>query len=387
MFHIASPEEIKKGLTTDIYFLRVKKILEEKNISKRVVAEISAKTLPKNYRWAIFAGLEEALKLLEGLNVNVYAIPEGTIFYPEEPVFIIEGDYKDFCIYETAILGFLCQASGIATKAARLKKLAGDKKILSFGVRRMHPAIAPMIDRAAYIGGADGFSCFLAEKFIGEKAVGTMPHAFILILGDQILAWKYFDEVIEKEVPRIALVDTFYDEKIEAVMAAEKLNNLYGVRLDTPSSRRGNLKKIVEEVRWELNIRGYDNVKIFVSGGIDEEDVKQLRDIVDGFGIGTAISNAETIDFSMDIVEVENKPIAKRGKKSGRKTIYRCEKCMRDIVIYYKYKKEDNVCERCGEKYKEILTCYIKDGKLVRKLPSTKEIRRYVLNQLDRVEI
>ncbi len=364
----------------------MKKILEEKGINKKVVAEVSAKSLPNNYKWAIFAGLEEALKLLEGIDVDVYALPEGSVFYPDEPVLIIEGNYKDFCIYETALLGFLCQASGIATKAARLKKLAGDKKVLSFGVRRMHPAISPMIDRAAYIGGVDGFSCYLAEKYIGEKAIGTMPHALILVLGDQVTAWKSFDEVIEKDVPRIALIDTFYDEKFEAIMAAENIRSLYGVRLDTPSSRRGNFRKIVEEVRWELDIRGYKDVKIFVSGGIDEREVMELKDIADGFGIGTAISNAATIDFSLDIVEVEGKPIAKRGKKSGRKTIYRCMNCLRDRVVYYK-ERNGYRCENCGKDMREILEKYIESGKIIKRMPSAKEIREYVLNQLNKLEI
>ncbi len=361
--------------------------MEEKGVNKKVVAEVSAKSLPNGYKWAIFAGLEEALKLLEGLDIDVYALPEGSVFYPDEPVLIVEGNYKEFCIYETALLGFLSQASGIATKAARFKKLAGDKKVLSFGVRRMHPAIAPMIDRAAYIGGADGFSCYLAERFTGEKAIGTMPHALILILGDQLLAWKYFDEVIEKDVPRIALIDTFYDEKVEAVMAAENINNLYGVRLDTPSSRRGDFRKIIEEVRWELDIRGYKDVKIFVSGGIEEEDVRKLRDVVDGFGIGTAISNAPTIDFSLDIVEVDGKPIAKRGKKSGRKTIYRCNKCLKDKIIYYKYREDKYYCEICGNEMEEIIKKYIESGKIIRELPKTKEIREYVLKQLNILEI
>jgi len=95
-------------------------------------------------------------------------------------------------------------------------------------------------------------------KYLGLKPQGTMPHALIIAFGNQVEAWKAFDEVIEPDVPRIMLVDTFYDERIEALMAAQTLGErLHGVRLDTPSSRRGNMKQIVEEVRWTLDIHGY----------------------------------------------------------------------------------------------------------------------------------
>ncbi len=384
MFHIASFNDIKVGNTTDIYFRRTKEILEKKGISKRVVAEITASSLPKNYRWGIFAGLEEIVNLLKDYNIDVYALPEGSIFYPKEPVIRIEGDYKEFCELETPLLGLACQASGIATKTARLKKLAGEKIILSFGIRRMHPAISPMIDRSAYIAGADGFSGIGAEKLIGKKASGTMPHALIIVVGDQIKAWKYFDEVMARDVARIALVDTFCDEKFEAISAAENIKNLFGVRLDTPGSRRGNMESIIKEVRWELNIRGFSNVKIFVSGGIDEDEVANLS--ADGFGIGTAISNAKTIDFAMDIVEVEGKPITKRGKFSGKKQVYRCKKCLRGEVVYQPRYSKEIKC-KCGGTMKPILKKYIEGGKVIRKLPKAEEIRKYVINQLKKVEI
>ena len=125
----------------------------------------------------------------------------------------------------------------------------------------MHPALAPMIDRSAYIGGCDGVSVVESAKFLGEKPVGTIPHALILVVGDPVKAFMMFDEVVDKDVRRIALVDTFGDEKFEALNAAEALGeSLFAVRLDTPSSRRGNFRRIIEEVRWELDLRGYQEV-------------------------------------------------------------------------------------------------------------------------------
>ncbi|KYC54175.1 MAG: putative nicotinate phosphoribosyltransferase [Candidatus Methanofastidiosum methylothiophilum] len=382
MFFTASEEDIKSGKTTDFYFINTKKILDEKNINKKVVVEITASGLPNNYRWGIMSGLYEALKLLEGYNVDVMGLDEGSLFYPQEPVLTIEGNYREFCHLETALLGFLCQSSGISTKSARLKKLAGEKPVLSFGVRRMHPTIAPMIDRAAYVGGLDGFSCIGAENVIGKKASGTMPHSLALILGDSREAFILFDDIIDKSVPRIVLVDTFCDEKREALIAAESIKNLTGVRLDTPGSRRGNMSKIIQEVRWELDIRGYKNVKIFISGGLDEDSFKNLNG-ADAFGVGTSVSNAKTIDFALDIVEIEGVPFTKRGKFSGKKTVLRCPKCLSGKIAYGTTHEK---CT-CGEKFKPIQKQLMKNGKILLDFEEASKTRDKVLDQIKIVEL
>ena len=123
--------------------------------------------------------------------------------------------------------------------------------MMSFGTRRAHPSLAAMIERSSFIGGIDSVSNVLGAKLLKKEASGTMPHAFILCIGDEVRAWKIFNKALPKNVPRIALVDTLTDEKMAAIKALEVLgSDLYGVRLDTPSSRRGDLKKIVQEVRW-----------------------------------------------------------------------------------------------------------------------------------------
>ncbi|MCS7097042.1 MAG: nicotinate phosphoribosyltransferase [Candidatus Methanomethylicia archaeon] len=389
-FHMATPEEIKKGETADIYFHRTMEILKNMGLSKTwVVAEVTTGRLPHNWDWGVLSGIEEELYLLEGLPVDVYAMPEGSIFYPttfngvKEPVMVIEGEYEGFGHLETAILGLLCQASGISTTTAHIKVAAEFKPIYSFGIRRMHPAIAPMIDRAAYIGGADGVSGISGARIIGIKPVGTMPHALIIIINDQREAWRKFDEIMDESIPRIALVDTFYDEKIEAIMAAETLKErLHGVRLDTPSSRRGNMIEIVKEVRWELDLRGYKHVKIMVSGGLDEESVSELSKAgVDMFGIGTRISNARTIDFALDIVEVNGKPVSKRGKKSGKKQIWRCQKCLIDVAT--PANEKINECIKCGcKELKPMLQKIIEKGKIIVDIPKPIEIREKLLEDL-----
>ncbi len=387
-FFLAKEKDILEGNTTDIYFIRTRKILEEEHIKKRVVAEVTIQNAP--YPWLVFAGIEEVAKLMEGHNIDIYSLPEGTIFRESDknripvPVMIIEGDYKEFSIYETAILGLICQASGIATKTARFKYRIGDKNLISFGVRRMHPVLAPMIDHYAFLGGCDAVSSVIGAKMLHIEPTGTMPHALILTVGEKE-AWEKFDENISRDVQRIALIDTFGDEKWSAIHAAETIKDLSGVRLDTPRSRKGDMAKIVREVRWELDIRGYKNIKIYVSGGISEDDIKPLLEAgVDGFGIGTSISSAQTIDFSMDIVSVEGVPLAKKGKYGGKKEVYRCEDCLEFSVL-----KEGSRTEKCscGGVMKNALVPILENGKIVYDFKEPKKVRAYVLEQLKKVTL
>jgi len=388
-FYIANEDEILSGKTTDVYFLRTLEILKKENIHKKVVAEVT--TQDQHNPWVVFAGLEEVINLMQGKKITLRALKEGTIFTPFDqngiplPVLDIEGDYQDFAIYETPILGLICESSGIATKSARFKKLIGEKTLLSFGVRRMHPAIAPMIDRYSYIGGCDFVSSVIGAERLGFVPRGTMPHALILVLGEE-QAWKKFDEDLDKSVPRIALVDTFGDEKFSSIKAAKLIEDLNGIRLDTPSSRRGNFAHIIREVKWELKMRGYDHIDVIVSGGIKEENVKELIDAgADGFGIGTTISSASTIDYAMDIVEIDDVPIAKKGKFSGKKDVYRCEKCGTYAVVKKGSKKP--ICKKCGSEMINAMETVMKDGEILIKLPSAEEIRKYVMDQLKGVDL
>ncbi len=379
-FFTSNFDEIRSGKITDVYFERAKRVLEAKNIRKRARLEVMAKSLPSD--WSVFVGLAEILSLLEDLPVNVRSVPEGTVFRPFQPVMEIEGVYNDFGSLETAILGLMCQSSGIATKAARCRIAAANLQLVSFGARRMHPSIAPMIDRAAYIGGCDGVAFTSGAEMLGLPAIGTMPHSLILMMGGLVPALKAFDETIEDGVRRVALVDTFGDEKFEALNAAKAITDrLFAVRLDTPGSRRGDFEQILREVRWELDRAGYRHVKLFVSGGLDEDKIIALGDSVDGgFGVGTAISAAATIDYSMDIVEIEGEAIAKRGKASGAKHFLRCRDCGWESVIPIDRPYGD--CEECGGVMEQMLAPVIEEGKILAPLPGPEKIRDLVLRQL-----
>ncbi len=323
-FDIVDAEAIRDGRATDAYFERTETTLRHVGKNPHVVAEVTADQFPDG-DFELLTGVKDAAHLLSGRDVDVDAIPEGRLF-DGGPVMRIEGDYLEFARFETSLLGFLSHASGIATAALETRLAAPDSQVLSFGARHVHPSMTAMVERSALVGGLDGISHVAAGDVIGREAGGTMPHALMICFGrgEQEAAWRAFDEAVPEGVPRIALCDTYSDETDEVLRAVDALGDrLDGVRLDTTSSRRGNFRDIIREVRWKLDVEGVDDVDIFVSGGLGPSDLRELRDVVDGFGVGGYVSNATPVDFALDIVEIDGEPVAKRGKLSGVKEVYR----------------------------------------------------------------
>jgi len=332
-FNTASEEEIRSAAVADVYFHRTMEVLRARGLEDTPVhMEVAYKTSDED-DWFVVAGLDEVAGLLEGTNVDARAVPEGTICRPNEPILTLSGPYGAFAAHETAILGLLCQASGVATGAARCKLAAGEKQVISFGARRMHPAIMPMIERAAYLGGCDGVAGALGAERIGIPATGTLPHALALVLGSTAEAAKVFDKVISEDVPRTILIDTFDDEKFGALIAARAIpDHIYAVRFDTPGNRRGDFRDLISECRWELDRNGFEHVKIFASGGIDVEYILYLNPVVDAYGVGGEIASAPMVDYSLDIVEVDGEDRSKRGKRGGKKRLLVLEDGSRKIV-------------------------------------------------------
>lgn len=387
LFWLANEAEIKGAKTTDVYFLNTKEVLTKNHIDSEVVMEVFARDLPEDARWGVLSGVYEVAKLLEGLPVDVWAFDEGSIFLADgrgalyEPVMTISGRFRDFVEYENPILGLLSSSTSISTKASRFRVAAGERQLVSFGTRRVHPAMAPLVERSCYLAGFDGVSNVLGGKLLGVEPSGTMPHALVQVIGDQEKAWRLYDKTMPKGVKRTALVDTFWDEKTEAIKAYETLGKkLWGVRLDTPASRRGSFRQIIEEVKWELKIRGGGAVKIFVSGRLSEEDIVQLKDIVDGFGVGTTVAYPPTIDFSAKIVEVHEKGKtylrAKRGGLGGRKDVYRSKGFKDSVILHGSAPPKDS---------KPMLKQIIKKGKIVGNFETVGSIRSRVVRDLGEV--
>ncbi len=384
LFWLANESEIKSSKTTDSYFMNTKKVLDKNKINTEATMEVFARDIPYPEIWGVLTGIYEVAKLLEGLPVDVWAMDEGSIFLADgstafyEPLLVVKGRYRDFVEYENPMLGLLSSSTSVSTRAARFRVAAGEKQLLSFGTRRVHPALAPLVERSCYIAGFDGLSNVLGAELVGTKPTGTMPHALMQVLGDQERAWRLFDKSLPKSIPRIALVDTFWDEKVEAIKALEVFGgHLAGVRLDTPRSRRGDFRKIIEEVRWELKIRGGAKVKIIVSGTLNEESVNQLKPFVDGFGIGTSVAYAPVIDFSAKIVEVyedgKRQFRGKRGALGGRKAVYRSRGFHDTVILDGETPPKGSV---------PLLRPLIRGGRIARKFEKLDSIRQRVGKEL-----
>jgi nicotinate phosphoribosyltransferase len=271
-------------------------------------------------------------RVLPEANREVWALAEGDTMSAREVVLRITAPYQSYGLYETAIGGILAHCSGWATAARDCVEAAQGIPVISFGARHVYPSVAGIMDYSAIIGGCAGCSSVAGARLTGTEPAGTMPHALIIVMGDTVKATIAFDKHMPPEVPRISLVDTFKDEAEESVLVAQALvGKLNSVRLDTPPERGRVTVDLVKEVRARLDLAGFKHVKIFVSGGLNLERIKQFVEEgapVDGFGVGSYISGAKPIDFTADLHEVAGKPIAKRGRIPGKTPNHRLKHIM-----------------------------------------------------------
>lgn len=319
----ASEDEIRRGATADVYFVKTLAILSRLGLAGTpVTAEIFAS------REGLLCGVDECLELLRGRGLEVESLDEGERFSARETVMRIAGPYEAFAVYETALLGILSSASGWATAAREIKDAAGPLPVICFGSRHVHPAVASVMERAAVVGGFDGASNILAARLLERDPTGTIPHACVLIAGDTVRVARAYDEVVPAGEPRTVLVDTFHDEAEEALRVAEALGpRLSAVRLDTPQERGGVTADLVREVRARLDQAGFPHVRIFVSGGLTPARVAELREAgAGGFGVGSYVAAAKPIEMTLDLKEVAGRPLAKRGRIPGRSATERLKR-------------------------------------------------------------
>jgi nicotinate phosphoribosyltransferase len=315
--------QILSGDSADVYFARAERILEREGLDPVVTMEVFAREA------AVLCGIDEAKNLIGHVLVDgdsgdtvVEALSDGDRIEPKEVVLRISARYRQFGLYETAILGMMAQSTGWATAARECVDAAAPAPVISFGARHVHPDVTGVLDYAAIIGGCVGASTPAGARLAGLSPTGTMPHSLVLIFGDTVRAAEAFDRDLESDVPRLVLVDTFKDEAEEALRVAEALGErLYGIRLDTPSERGRVTADLVTEVRARLDQAGHDHVKIVVSGGLTPERIGYFKEAgapVDSYAVGSYISGASPIDFTGDIKEIDGRPIAKRGRIPGR---------------------------------------------------------------------
>ena len=350
------------GLLTDLYELTMAAGYVQTRFDARASFELFVRSLPARRNYLVAAGLEQALEYLEGVRFgpeeieflrrhpafahvgreffeyltdfrfsgDVWAMPEGTVFFPGEPVLRVTAPIAEAQIVETYLLATINFETLIASKAARMVTAAGGRHVIEFGTRRAHGMDSGVLAaRAAFIGGCQGTSNVEAGRRFGIPTYGTQAHSWIMAHEDEEEAFRQFLEIFPEHA--VLLVDT-YDVRA----AVEKIVSLgrkpRGVRLDS-----GDLVADSRWVRKRLDAAGWKDVEVFASGDLDEERIASLLKQgaeIGGFGVGTSLAtsnDAPALGVIYKLVELERGGQVYSAAKfseakvtyPGRKQVYR----------------------------------------------------------------
>lgn len=351
---------LSSPLLTDHYQLTMLQSYLEQGMEEPAVFEFFVRKLPPGRNFMVAAGLEQALDFLENLKFSaeelawltprfppslityleqfrfhgdVHAMPEGTIFFPDQPILRITAALPQAQLVESRIMNLLHFETLIASKAARFIIVAPGKLLVDFGMRRAHGAEAALLAaRASYLAGFSGTATVLAGPLYGIPLFGTMAHSYIQAHEDEATAFEHFARCYPNSA--VLLIDTYDTEAAAAKIVAliRKFHaegiNIEGVRLDS-----GDLGAHARRVRQILDEGGLKKTTIFASGNLDEYRLHALLSSaapIDGFGVGTALdvsSDAPSLDCAYKLQEYGGKPRRKRseGKATwpGKKQVYR----------------------------------------------------------------
>jgi len=353
---------ISSPLLTDLYQLTMLQGYLEHGMTEPAAFEFFVRKLPDSRNFLLTAGLEQALDFLENLRFgpeeldwlrgsglfkpvlldylekmrfagDVFAMPEGTVAFPNEPILRVVAPMPQAQLVETRLINLLHFETLVASKAVRSVLAAPGKLLVDFGLRRAHGAEAGLLAaRAAYLAGFAGSSTVLAGAMFGVPVYGTMAHSFVQAHDDEVAAFEHFAESFPKSA--IMLIDTYDTEaaarkvvEIAPRLAAQGLG-VKGVRLDS-----GDLAEHARRVRRILDQGGLKQAVVFASGNLDEYRVHDLvagGAPIDGFGVGTSLvtsADASSLDSVYKLMEYAGRPRRKRseGKATwpGRKQVFR----------------------------------------------------------------
>jgi nicotinate phosphoribosyltransferase len=366
--HLCQTGDLRPALThsnallTDLYQLTMMQSYFDQKMDQIAVFEFFVRTLPSNRGFLVAAGLESVLEYLETLRFteteldwlrqcghlrrdfvdslegfrftgDVHAMPEGTIFFGNEPILRITAPLPQAQLVETRIINLLQFQTLIASKAARMVLAVPGKQLIDFGLRRAHGAEAGLLAaRASYLAGFSGTATVQAGALLGIPLYGTMAHSFIQAYDREDLAFEQFARSHPKNI--ILLLDTYDINRAarHAVALGKRLMKkgirILGVRLDS-----GDLTVHARSVRNILDEGGFPEIHILVSGNLDEYALATFtkeKAPVDGFGIGTCLSTSEdapSLECAYKLQEYGGRPCRKRSEQKatwpGRKQVYR----------------------------------------------------------------
>src|SRR5271157_2136252 len=349
-------------LLTDLYELSMLEAYAAHGMAETAVFELFVRKLPTERGFLMAAGVEQVVQFLEAMRFtpdelawlrasglfspsfleslvglrftgDVDAMPEGTVFFPDEPVLRVTAPLPQAQLIETRLINLVHFQTVIASKAARMILAAPAKQLVDFGLRRAHGAEAGLLAaRASYLAGFAGTATVLAGRDFGIPIVGTMAHSFVQAHDDEATAFERFARVRPKALT--LLIDTYDTERGATIVAALAPRlaadgiTISAVRLDS-----GDLAAHARAVRAILDAAGLSAIHIFASGGLDEHSLLSLcrgGAPIDGLGVGTSLTtsaDAPALDCAYKLQEYAGRPRRKRseGKATwpGRKQVYR----------------------------------------------------------------
>ena len=406
------------ALLTDLYELTMVQAYREQGMEEQASFEFFVRKLPPHRNFLMAAGLEQVVDFLSNLRVrddelawltrtgrftpamlrymetmrftgDVEAMPEGTLFFPHEPILRITAPMPQAQLVESRVMNLLNFQTMIASKAARSVLVARGKPLIDFGLRRAHGAEAGLLAaRASYLAGFAGTATVLAGMRYGIPLYGTMAHSFVQAHADETGAFEHFAQAQPDNV--VLLIDTYDTEaaahKVVTLAPSLKAKGILvkGVRLDS-----GDLADHARKVRHILDEGGLPHAQILASGNLDEYRLKDLIERgapIDSFAVGTAMTtsaDAPSLDCAYKLQEYAGRPCRKRseGKATwpGRKQVLRQsdgDGRLKGDVVTTVHDREEGT---------PLLQPVMKEGRRVTPAPTLAEVREQVASQLARL--
>jgi nicotinate phosphoribosyltransferase len=405
------------GLLTDLYELTMAAAYLKHGITEDCTFEVFCRRLPPNRSFLITAGLEQAVEYLQGIRFwadqieylrrlpvfasvddsffryltsfefrgDVWAMPEGTPFFPQEPILRLKAPAPDAQILETYLLSILSYQTMVASKAARLALAAAGKSVIDFGTRRAHgPQAGLLAARACFIGGCLGTSNVLAGQQWGIPVFGTMAHSWVMQFDSEEAAFESFRRIFPKHT--VMLLDTY--DTLQAAQLVGRLNaKIPGVRLDS-----GDFFKLAPEVRRILDEAGHTEAQIVASGDLNEQkilEIAQKRLPIDSFGVGTDLvisGDAPSVNLVYKLAErIAGGKRIPTMKASAEKATYPFSKQVVRFIEGQSYVQDQIIIETEPAQGQRLLKLILEKGKLVSPLPQITEIQNYARQEVLRL--
>ena len=441
------PEKLE--LIADFYEFTMSNGYFEKNKKKIAYFDIFFRKVPDDGGYAIMAGLEQVIEYIQNLQFDeediaylrsqkifseeyltylshfkfsgdVWAIPEGTVIFPNEPLITVRAPLIEAQLLETVLLLIINHQSLIATKTSRIVNAAQGKPVMEFGARRAHGVSAAVYGaRAAIIGGAVGTSCTLTAEKFDVPASGTMAHSWIQSFDSEYEAFKTYAELYPHGCT--FLIDTYHTLESglpNAIKVFDEVLKPQGIRPVAVRLDSGDLAYLSKKIRKVLDEAGYSDCKICVTNSLDEYLISSLleqRAKVDSFGVGENLITAKSdsvfggvyklaaiekegemipkIKISENVEKITNPGFKKTYRFYDKKTNY----ALADVIMLkeeeepkekYEIFDQHNTWKRKtlnNFEVKELQQKIFENGKLIYQIPTLKEIAQYEKQQLSTI--